>query len=265
MTHGRAGGVGAGLRRAREERGIPLRDIAAATKISPVALDAIEADDIVRLPGGIFTRAFVKAYAAHLGLNPDATLRAFVDQFPGATAEHFPETVPPPPPAPSRPVWAGRPLLQLGLVSLPLVLALAWFVVTRVPTQPRLDADRIAAMRADAPAPAVARPVADVESVAMPEAVPAVQHEEGLTIVLTPRADCWISASTDGRPVVERLLEPGEQVVLKARRSVVFKVGDASAVSLQVNGAIGRELGGPGEVVTTRIDQDNFRDFVAAP
>ncbi len=50
--------IGAHLREARERAGITLRDVAAATKISVPALEALERNDIGRLPGGIFVRAF---------------------------------------------------------------------------------------------------------------------------------------------------------------------------------------------------------------
>ena len=64
---------GGKLRQARERRGISLRQIAASTKISAAALEALERNDISRLPGGIFSRAFVRSYAAEVGLDPDAT------------------------------------------------------------------------------------------------------------------------------------------------------------------------------------------------
>ena len=51
------------MKRAREERGVSLRQIADATKISVSALEALERNDISRLPGGIFSRAFVRSYA----------------------------------------------------------------------------------------------------------------------------------------------------------------------------------------------------------
>jgi cytoskeletal protein RodZ len=57
------GGFGSRLRDAREGKGITLRQIANATKISMRALEALERNDISRLPGGIFTRAFVRSYA----------------------------------------------------------------------------------------------------------------------------------------------------------------------------------------------------------
>src|SRR5262249_40711737 len=73
---------GAKLRDARERRGIPLRQIANATKISVAVLEALERNDIARLPGGIFGRAFVRSYAVEVGLDPERTIQEFVSQFP---------------------------------------------------------------------------------------------------------------------------------------------------------------------------------------
>src|ERR687888_2111999 len=78
----RSSSVGARLREARERRGVTLRQIANATKISVRALEALERDDISRLPGGIFSRAFVRSYAVEVGLDPEQTIQDFIAQFP---------------------------------------------------------------------------------------------------------------------------------------------------------------------------------------
>lgn len=72
---------GGKLREAREGRGIALRQIAATTRISVAALEALERNDISKLPGGIFTRSFVRSYAAEVGLDPDQAVREFVERF----------------------------------------------------------------------------------------------------------------------------------------------------------------------------------------
>src|SRR4030095_183363 len=59
--------IGEQLRLARQERGIPLREISEQTRISIHYLEAIESNDYKRLPGGIFNRSFVKAYARYVG------------------------------------------------------------------------------------------------------------------------------------------------------------------------------------------------------
>lgn len=76
---------GAKLREARERRGLTLRVVADATKISVRALEALERNEISRLPGGIFSRAFVRAYAVEVGLEPEQTVAEFITRFPHET------------------------------------------------------------------------------------------------------------------------------------------------------------------------------------
>src|SRR6266404_232693 len=73
---------GGKLREARERRGVSLRQIANATKIAVSVLDALERNDISRLPGGIFGRGFVRSYAIEVGLDPETTIQDFIAQFP---------------------------------------------------------------------------------------------------------------------------------------------------------------------------------------
>jgi cytoskeleton protein RodZ len=85
---------GGKLRQARERRGISLRQIAASTKIAAAALEALERNDISKLPGGIFSRAFVRSYAVEVGLDPEETVREFLERFnaepPPSAAVHAP-------------------------------------------------------------------------------------------------------------------------------------------------------------------------------
>ncbi len=73
--------IGACLRHAREARGMTLRDIAMTTKISTSALGAIERNDFGRLPGGVFRKAYVKAFAVEVGLSADELAREYRAQF----------------------------------------------------------------------------------------------------------------------------------------------------------------------------------------
>src|SRR5438128_1494806 len=76
------GDFGSRMRQTREERGVSLRQIAETTKFSVSALEALERNDISRLPGGIFSRAFVRSYAGEIGVDPEQTVREFLTQFP---------------------------------------------------------------------------------------------------------------------------------------------------------------------------------------
>jgi cytoskeleton protein RodZ len=90
MPEDATSGVGAYLREARERAGISVRAVATATKISVPTLEALERDDVSRLPGGIFVRSFVRAYAREVGLDPDEAVRRLVTRFPDASVEESP-------------------------------------------------------------------------------------------------------------------------------------------------------------------------------
>src|SRR4051794_626644 len=128
----RAGDFGMKLRDARERKGVSLRQIANRTKISIAALEALEKNDISRLPGGIFSRAFVRSYAAEVGLDPETTIQEFIAQFPhdSVTAGH----------PTSKPIEdfeevesdrkMARTVLWILLISVPLAGAVLYFSMT---------------------------------------------------------------------------------------------------------------------------------------
>jgi cytoskeleton protein RodZ len=121
---------GGKLRQARERRGISLRQIAASTKISAAALEALERNDISKLPGGIFSRAFVKSYAVEVGLDPDKTVEEFLARFnqeAPPTAESVVSSVPEAEiEFESRQRTAGR-LLTIALIAIPVLALLGYF------------------------------------------------------------------------------------------------------------------------------------------
>jgi cytoskeleton protein RodZ len=72
-----AASIGEQLRLAREGRGIPLREICEQTRISVHYLEAIEANDYKRLPGGVFNRSFIKAYARCVGYDEREAIEGY--------------------------------------------------------------------------------------------------------------------------------------------------------------------------------------------
>lgn len=83
---------GGRLRTKREAREVTLRDIASATNLSVAQLEALERNDLARLPGGIFLRGIVRSYAQQIGEDPETTVRDFAVSFPdnaAATVAHL--------------------------------------------------------------------------------------------------------------------------------------------------------------------------------
>src|SRR5712692_1622322 len=81
--------LGEELRHKREQRGITLAEIAEATRIGTRFLKAIETDNFSILPGAIFTRSFIRAYAKHVGMNEDEAIGLYLQQFAGPSVEQL--------------------------------------------------------------------------------------------------------------------------------------------------------------------------------
>src|SRR5437899_2574916 len=79
--------AGEALRHRREALGLGLGDVAAALKIKPTYLAAIEAGRPDRLPGPTYAVGFVRTYGGHLGLDGDEILRRFKAESSGLDAK----------------------------------------------------------------------------------------------------------------------------------------------------------------------------------
>jgi cytoskeleton protein RodZ len=220
------------LRRERELRGIKLPEIAEATKISVRFLEALETDRFDLLPGGIFRRSFVKAYADHLGLDADRTVSEFLAaQVDGASAG-----------GPGAPAASAKGSLYRRLFF-GLMVALA----------------TAGALRLARPAPPAA---ARVPSAAAPELVfprdrllPSISSAAAvgttagpLVLELSAHESCWVGVQADGHIVLSRVLSSGESQRLEASEEIVLSVGNAGALSLRINDRPGLALGRRGEV-----------------
>ena len=73
---------GARLRSQRESRHVDLAAIAAETKIKLALLESLERDDLSQWPQGIFKRAYIRAYARAIGLDPQTLVREFLELYP---------------------------------------------------------------------------------------------------------------------------------------------------------------------------------------
>jgi cytoskeleton protein RodZ len=265
------------LREARERRGVSLRQIATATKISLSALEALERNDISRLPGGIFTRAFVRAYAREVGLDPEPTVREFVVRFPHESVIEGSPYVP----QPREDLKGGHRRsrlpgsVRMAGVLVPVLLAIAYFglsdrlwkrsqgeapVTVVAKTQPTSPAPAQAA-RPSQPPPNESTPPVPAGLLKVDQPAAAIEGNE-LRLTLSPRATCWVWAQTDGVEVLAELMQAGDKRELRAREEILLKVGDAGALAFAINGAAGRALGASGAVVTARITPQNYKTYL---
>jgi cytoskeletal protein RodZ len=227
------GAFGENLRRERELRGVSLREIADATKISLRFLQALEEDRADVLPGGLFPRAFVKQYALFLGLDVDKAVADFV-------AVHGES----PPERRVRRETSPRLPLSLGRASFAVVAVLAVAL-----TFMRRGQEERGRNLEPTPTPVVAAPaVLPTDRVYPSPSAAATAAGETLVLTMTARQDCWVEVQADGETVVNRILSQGESQTLEAQGEIVLSVGNAGGLSIRVNDRPARPLGRSGEV-----------------
>jgi cytoskeleton protein RodZ len=127
--------LGQTLRQAREQRGLTLDALAAATRIPSPVLEALENDAFGELPADVYLRGFVRSYSRGVGLAEAEPLVALEEILAARrlTAAPDPGSKPGEVGRPIMPVvqlGAGRRRLKiLGAVAGVLVLAaLFWFL-----------------------------------------------------------------------------------------------------------------------------------------
>ena len=247
------------LRHARERLGLSLRDVADRTRIRLAILEAIENDDVDRLPPPIFTRGFVKAYAREVGLDPQAAAALYAAPVdpPGAPTHHAPQV--PHASADERPGLSSlseRERSTLVTAAL-IVLAGAIFLLTD-PWKPP-PTEHTAAVATAEDAALVNNAVATTGETR--RTVPAAPRTPNLRIDLAPRAACWIEATADGERVIYKLLNGGDRYAIEGYDDLILKVGDPSALAYSINGIKGRPLGPAGQPTTVHLTRENSRSF----
>jgi cytoskeleton protein RodZ len=258
------GAFGERLRRERELRQITLEEISGSTKITKRHLEALEHEDFDALPGGIFNKGFVRAYARYVGIDEEQAVADYLvaDQQQTQTEVRFPLEVHKS--AALNPRRSRMPIL-LALLALIVILG-GWSywkkhrpqqaanpvntggsapsnsgAQTAPVTNPSPSAhasdqktDATAAKDTSAPGPdqTQSQPQTDAKS---------------FTVVVKVNESSWISIKADGNTVVERIFDPGEEQSTSATNEIAITVGNAAGVDVSFNGASQGVLGQEGK------------------
>jgi cytoskeleton protein RodZ len=283
QAHSELASFGEELRREREIRGISLKEIADATKISKRFLEAIERNDHRTLPAPVFTRGFVREYSRYLGLSceemvsrynfaaagddrieksahlerlvqPKEQLQPAADSTPshslrsGQASRLGMSTVKKPIP----PVYARIDRnVYLLLILVAALAGIAWWAIQHK----RKEAELARAELGRATATETARRRTVVAQTA-PVLVtpPAPKVDEPLRLVIELTDDCYLDLEVDGKTVMKDDYRLGTRETLEAKDSFTFKrIGNAGAVILMLNDKQVPPLGRDGQVIRNRV------------
>jgi cytoskeleton protein RodZ len=269
--------IGERLRRQRIQNRLSLEKISLETKIGVRLLEAIEAEQFEKLPGGVFRRSFVLQYARALGLDPEeiASELKQLNEF-----DVVPATPAPPVEvavddrlAFGLPLWGGVGGSTLGslIAAVGVILACAliyswWQTPRETPLASKVAIASTEPLKQTQPAPAQPVPTADapvVNPVAqqLPPAVGASSADAAspLRVGLSADEKTWISISTDGKNVFSNALEPHETRVVEASEKVRLLIGNAGGVEISLNGKPIGPVGPRGQIRIVELTPAGFQ------
>jgi cytoskeleton protein RodZ len=244
-----AASVGRYLQAIRLDSGVPLPEVASATRIGSQQLAALEADAFDELPAPVFVRGFIRAYCGFLGTPAEEAL-ALYDREHGT-----PAAVPQQLPVRRRPMWLGHPLALSGalllifgggLVTLRLVGGPA---VPQRPVEPPAARERAAAREAVTAATAIPPPAPAPAESSLVRALPRAEAAGAQRLVITAIEPTWVRVQVDEGHPTDQTLEPGTRREWTAEQRFLVTVGNAGGIEIQLNGKPLPALGPRGAVI----------------
>lgn len=260
------------LRREREIRGISLKEISDATKISKRFLEALERNDHRTLPAPVFTRGFVREYARYVGLNAEEMVNRY--NFAAANDERiekppivpkYPSTLPrdisPKPPAKRGIPPAFARVDRNALAAFLIVVALGGVAFWAIQFKRRERETTEAAN-------AVPLTTTKAATATVPPPLPPPKPDDS-TLHLSVEAirNSWVSLEADEKSVYSDEMKAGDRRTFDAANGFRFKtIGNAAGLLLTLNGERIPPLGGEGDVVKNRVfDRDSLARLRGAP
>jgi cytoskeletal protein RodZ len=261
-----AASFGEQLRVAREARGITLREISEQTRISTRYLEAIESDDYKRLPGGIFNKSFIKAYAKYIGFDEKEALEAYARtaREQGTSPDDVVST-----PYQPRVYTDGNSrsplvtllltILILAILSLGVYAAMHWYQRREgVAGGDQPDAAQQAGQPSQPASSANASTAAPATNAAPSTTTPA----GGFTVQIKAKGEgVWTRSKVDDGAASELMLQADETREFKPAQkvSVLFSRSKANALEVSINNRPARVTPEPrGNLVEIVITKDNY-------
>jgi cytoskeleton protein RodZ len=235
---------GAQLKEEREKQGVTLEDISLSTKIGTRMLRALEEEHFDQLPGGIFNKGFIRAYARCLGMDEEQAIADYLAATGASPAARKPENdqapdlspvLEPPPREPGK--SPGLPWGALAVALLIVALGFAgWGFYSREPEKAAPDSAPPAA-NSPSPQPAVAaaQPPPEPKSAQPAPATPKPVDQK----VATPTADQPASSQAASTPTPKPTVDqPRPAVPTNGTFLLVIKAREDSWLSISVDGEI---------------------------
>ncbi|RJQ15290.1 MAG: helix-turn-helix domain-containing protein [Nitrospiraceae bacterium] len=232
------------LKAERERQNKSLEEIAQNQKLNITYLQAVENDDYRSLPAELYARAYLRFFAAELGLDSDLIIGLYEKQMQPADVNK---------PLPAAGKTSSRYRTTLMAASLLLVAVLVSIIAVskytgRKPVETVTEIKKQEAVVPEKPGPVEDAKETGIGTDIKPETV-TPPMPTGLSLKISVTEPSWISVGTDGGETKEWLMSTGEEISLVASEKFLIKIGNAGGTKIIFNGDDLGTLGQRGEVV----------------
>ena len=286
------------LKTEREKKNISLAQIMADTHISRHYLQSIEEGRYSDLPGGMYDRAFIKAYCKSIRIDPKEILEQYEAQVLPSLSEKKTK---------SKITHVQRqntfsisgPILiwtiMLLISAAGIFFSRGWIseifsryftdksvTVDYNPKSMESPSDATSELYVSPEAPGeklnVLKPPsldvpsfpAETENTNQGTEPPSVESQiapkssvgSKLRVEIVATEPCWVLIEIDGIPSIEKTMEPGEKQEFNAIDSVHLKIGNAGGIQMKINDKPVKPLGTRGEVVSMDVNLGNLKQFI---
>lgn len=261
--------IGDALRRERLRRGLKLEQVSTHTKIALHHLQAMEENRFDRLPGGLFTRSFLRQYTHVLDLNEDELIASLKQQF----EPPVPPSEPPPrykssrlPHLPHLPTLACLAMVVLGcggIYTLRQEVQRSSLEAVAAVTRPLSRGGRPSfdSPAASGPADALREPYA-VEEGPPVHSASQLGYDSSLVplhVVFAATEPVWLSIRSDGIQTYSGTIEGLQSREFDASTKMLVLVGNAGGLTISVNGKSVALAGAHGEVESLVVTHAGVR------
>lgn len=211
--------IGQYLKNTREERKIPIAQVAQALKTKLETIQALEANDFSKIPAPTYVKGYLRSYANYLGIDSDHLIAEYNRQYPTESKQVL--------------ILQGKKLPSVGLdakklirpkilIPVGIIIGLLISIVFFITTTPK---KQIIHTKKPIEEPQKVSPTTITTPITTP-----------ISLCAHPLENVWLRVYSDGKLIFEGTLKKGDEETWQAQNELRLRIGNPGKLNLTLNG-----------------------------
>lgn len=221
--------IGLFLKNLREEKKIPVAQVAQALKTKPETIQAIEANDFQKIPAVPYIKGYLRSYSNYLGIDSEHILEEYNRQYPNTEKPLF--------------IYQGQKLPRVGIdirkfINPKVIIAMGFVILIII---------SIVLLKSFKPKDKLHASVKESSTPAAQNNMPKESEKPPASLISTPITTpillsahaidtVWLRVFSDGKIIFQGVLQKGEEENWQAQNEFKLRIGNPNKVNLALNG-----------------------------